>query len=153
MGPNTNVKTQNTNVFSLPTDMMTQRRAGLGFCERLVTRRDPPFFQCASTRCVSPSYEWPMRLMMTMMSVLTTDSGPKIALGTESWIWFLRMKKVLWKIVLSFVWQQGETDTCQVWVSVKVKYFSQMCFFLLFIKIVFFLLFIPYMFFKSCVFY
>lgn len=105
MGPNTNANTPDSTLmcFLLPTDMMTQRRAGLGFCERLVTRRDPPFSQCVSTRCVSPSYNWPMRLMMTMLSVLITYIGPEIALGTESWIWFQKMVKVLWKNQLFYL--------------------------------------------------
>lgn len=46
----------NSNKFVFHTDMMSQRRAGLGFCERLPTQREPPFCQCASTLCVLPSY-------------------------------------------------------------------------------------------------
>lgn len=46
------------NIFVFHTDMMSQRSAGLGFCERLAMQKEPPFFQCVSTLCVSPSYNW-----------------------------------------------------------------------------------------------
>lgn len=80
---------QNPLSCTFPTDTMSPRGAGLGFCERSVTRREPLSCRRASTFCVWTSSNWTPR-----------NSEPNAG-------WECRWEETCYTVYL----QQGATDT------------------------------------------